>query len=262
MAQKKKTMTDDKQPFLGHLEELRKRLVFCAIAIGIGFGISYVFAKQLFAYLVLPLTRVLPDDSRLIFTNLPEMFIAYIKVALVAGIILAIPVIFYQLWMFLAPALYQKEKKYIIPFVFFSSVLFTAGALFGYFVVFPYGFKFFVSFATDDIQALPSVKQYFSFAIRLLLAFGLVFEMPIVVLFLTKIGLITPDSMKKFRKFAILCSFILSAILTPPDVATQLMMALPIIILYEISIFLSKTMYRKKDGESDSKETENLERDS
>ena len=255
MAQRKKKMTDDKQPFLGHLEELRKRLVICAIAIGIGFGISYVFAKQLFSYLVLPLTKVLPDDSRLIFTNLPEMFIAYIKVALVAGIILAIPIIFYQLWMFLAPALFKKEKKYIIPFVLFSSILFVVGALFGYLVVFPYGFKFFVSFATEDIQALPSVKQYFSFAIRLLLAFGLVFEMPVVVLFLTKIGLITPDSMKKFRKFAILSSFILSAILTPPDVATQLMMALPIIILYEISIVLSKTMYRKKERKSDTEET-------
>jgi sec-independent protein translocase protein TatC len=255
MAQGKKKMTDDKQPFLGHLEELRKRLVICAIAVGIGFIISYVFAKQLFSFLILPLTKVLPDDSRLIFTNLPEMFIAYIKVALVAGIILAIPIIFYQLWMFLAPALFQKEKRYIIPFVLFSSILFSAGALFGYLVVFPYGFKFFVSFATEDIQALPSVKQYFSFAIRLLLAFGLVFEMPIVILFLTKIGLITPDSMKKFRKFAILCAFILSAILTPPDVATQLMMALPIIILYEISIFLSKAIYRKKEGESDAEES-------
>jgi len=255
MTQRKKKMTDDKQPFLGHLEELRKRLVVCAIAAGIGFIISYIFAKQLFSYLILPLAKVLPDDSRLIFTNLPEMFIAYIKVALVAGIILAIPVIFYQLWMFLAPALYQKEKRYIIPFVLFSSILFAAGALFGYFVVFPYGFKFFVSFATEDIQALPSVKQYFSFAIRLLLAFGLVFEMPIVVIFMTKIGLITPDSMKKFRKYAILCAFILSAILTPPDVATQLMMALPIIILYEISIFLSKAIYRKKEGESDAEET-------
>jgi sec-independent protein translocase protein TatC len=255
MAQRKKKMTDDKQPFLGHLEELRRRLVICAIAVGTGFIISYVFAKQLFSFLILPLTKVLPDDSRLIFTNLPEMFIAYIKVALVAGIILAIPIIFYQLWMFLAPALYQKEKRYIIPFVLFSSILFAAGALFGYLVVFPYGFKFFVSFATEDIQALPSVKQYFSFAIRLLLAFGVVFEMPIVILFLTKIGLITPDSMKKFRKFAILCSFILSAILTPPDVATQLMMALPIIILYEISIFLSKAIYRKKEGASDTEET-------
>lgn len=239
-------MPNEKQPFLTHLEELRNRLIVCAIAIGIGFVISYIFSKQLFSFLILPLTEVLPADSHLIFTNLPEMFIAYIKVALIAGIILAIPVIFYELWMFLAPALYRREKGYLIPFVLFSSILFLVGSLFGYFVVFPYGFKFFIGFATEDIQALPSVKQYFSFTIRLLLAFGVVFELPVVVFFMTKIGLITPDSMKRFRKFAILSSFILSAILTPPDVATQIMMALPIIILYEVSILISKGIYRKK----------------
>ncbi len=244
-------MTDEKRPFLAHLEELRKRLIICAMAIGIGFAISYIFSKQLFSFLILPLTKVLPAESRLIFTSLPEMFIAYIKVALIAGIILAIPIVFYELWMFLAPALYQREKGYVIPFVLFSSILFVAGSLFGYFIVFPYGFKFFISFATEDIQALPSVKQYFSFAIRLLFAFGVVFEMPVVVFFMTKIGLITPDSMKKFRKFAILCSFILSAILTPPDVATQIMMALPLIVLYEVSIIISQAVYRKKKGGSE-----------
>jgi len=241
---------DEKQPFLAHLEELRKRLIVSAIAIGVGFAISYAFSKQLFSLFILPLTKVLPPDSRLIFTNLPEMFITYIKVSLVAGIIVAVPVIFYELWMFLAPAFYQNEKRYLVPFVASSSILFILGALFGYLIVFPYAFKFFMSFATEDIQALPSVKQYFSFATRLLLAFGLVFEMPIVVLFLTKIGLITPDAMKRFRKFAILGAFVLSAILTPPDVATQIMMAIPIIILYELSLFLSKGVYRKKKESS------------
>ena len=243
-------MTDEKQPFLAHLEELRKRLIVCAIAVGAGFVISYIFSKQLFSLLILPLAKVLPGESTLIFTSLPEMFIAYIKVALIAGIILAVPVIFYELWMFVAPALYRREKRYVVPFVVFSTILFLVGSLFGYFVVFPYGFKFFIGFATEDIQALPSVKQYFSFAIRLLLAFGLVFEMPVAVLFLTKIGLITPESMKKYRKFAILGSFVLSAILTPPDVATQLMMALPIIILYELSILISRGVYRKKQKDS------------
>jgi sec-independent protein translocase protein TatC len=245
-------MSNNTQPFLAHLEELRKRLVVCAIAVGAGFVISYIFSKQLFSILTLPLTKVLPPESTLIFTSLPEMFIAYIKVALIAGIILAAPVIFYEIWMFIAPGLYRKEKRYFIPFVLFSTILFVLGSLFGYFVVFPYGFKFFISLATEDIQALPSVKQYFSFAIRLLLAFGLVFEMPIAVLFLTKIGLITPESMKKYRKFAILGSFILAAILTPPDVATQLMMALPVIILYELSIFISKAVYRKQEKDSHS----------
>jgi len=241
----------DKQPFMAHLEELRKRLVVCAIAIGIGFIFSYIFSKSLFSLLVMPLKKVLPPDSSLIFTNLPEMFIAYIKVALISGTILALPVIFYEVWMFMVPALYKKERKYLIPFIVVSSVLFLGGALFGYFVVFPYGFKFFIGLATEDIQALPSVKQYFSFSIRLLLAFGVVFELPVVVFFLTKIGIVNPELMKKNRKFAILGSFAVSAILTPPDVATQVMMALPLIILYEISIFVSKGAHKKsKEDES------------
>lgn len=243
---KMENMENDKQPFLSHLEELRKRLVISGIAIGIGFVISYIFSKKIFNLLILPLTKVLPPDSSLIFTNLPEMFIAYIKVSLISGAILAVPVVFYEIWMFLAPALYQNEKKYFIPFVSLSSVLFIGGSLFGYFIVFPFGFKFFISFATENIQALPSVKQYFSFAIRLLLAFGLVFELPVAIFFLTKIGLVTPDIMKKYRKYAILSAFILSAILTPPDVATQTMMAIPLILLYEISIIISKGVYRKK----------------
>lgn len=245
-------MKDDKQPFMAHLEELRKRLVVCAIAIGIGFIFSYIFSKSLFSLLVMPLKKVLPPDSSLIFTNLPEMFIAYIKVALISGTILALPVIFHEVWMFMVPALYKKERKYLIPFIVVSSVLFLGGALFGYFVVFPYGFKFFIGLATEDIQALPSVKQYFSFSIRLLLAFGVVFELPVVVFFLTKIGIVNPGLMKKNRKFAILGSFAVSAILTPPDVATQVMMALPIIILYEISIVVSKGAHKKSKEEDES----------
>ena len=243
-------MADKKQPFLTHLEELRKRIIICVIAIGIGFIGSYAFSKQLFNLLTLPLKAVLPADSNLIYTNLPEMFIAHIKTSLIVGIILATPVIFYQIWKFLAPALLQNEKKYMFPFVFFSTILFVIGASFGYFIVFPYGFEFFVSFATDDIQALPSVKQYFSFAIRLLFAFGIVFEMPVAILFMTKLGIITPDLMRKYRKYAFLSAFIISAILTPPDVATQVMMALPIIVLFEISIFISKGVYKKKDSGS------------
>jgi sec-independent protein translocase protein TatC len=238
---------DDKQPFMAHLEELRKRLVVCAIAIGIGFIFSYIFSKRLFSLLIMPLEKVLPPESSLIFTNLPEMFIAYIKVALIAGILLALPVLFYEAWMFIVPALYQKERKYLVPFVVFSSMLFAAGALFGYFVVFPYGFKFFIGLATENVQALPSVKQYFSFSTRLLLAFGLVFELPVAVFFLSKIGLINPGLMKKNRKFAILGSFVTAAILTPPDVATQAMMALPLIVLYEISIIVSKLAYKKAE---------------
>ena len=171
----------EKQPFLSHLEELRKRLVVCAIGVGAGFVIAYIFSERLFQLLVAPLKAVMPEGDQLIFTNLPEMFFAYIKVAFIAGIMAAAPLIFYQLWLFIAPGLYQKEKKMAIPFVISSTILFVGGALFGYFVVFPFGFKFFIGFSNDYVKALPSVKQYFSFSMKLLFAFGAVFELPVTV---------------------------------------------------------------------------------
>lgn len=247
-------MEEKKQPFLSHLEELRKRLITCAIAVGIGFVISYIFAERLFQMLVKPLTRVMPEGDRLIFTNLPEMFLTYLKTAFICGILLTAPVIFHQLWLFIAPGLYQHEKKYAIPFVLFSTILFVGGALFGYFVVFPFGFKFFLGFANEYIQALPSVKQYFSFSIKLLFAFGIVFELPVVAFFLSKMGIVTPEFLKKKRKYALLLTFVLAAILTPPDVITQLMMAGPLILLYEIGILVARMARRKKEKEEEAAE--------
>jgi len=245
---------EEKQPFLSHLEELRKRLITCAIAVGVGFVISYIFAERLFQILVTPLTRIMPEGDRLIFTNLPEMFLTYLKTAFITGILLTAPVLFHQLWMFIAPGLYQHEKKYVIPFVVFSTILFVGGALFGYFVVFPFGFKFFLGFANEYIQALPSVKQYFSFAIKLLFAFGIVFELPVVAFFLSKMGIVTPEFLKKKRKYALLMTFVMAAILTPPDVITQLMMAGPLILLYEIGIIVAKMARGKKDTEEETTE--------
>jgi len=174
------------------------------------------------------------------------MFITYLKVALVMGIMLSAPVIFYEMWKFIAPGLYQNEKRYVIPFVLSSTILFVGGAIFGYFVVFPFGFKFFLGFANEYVKALPSVKQYFSFAMKLLIAFGIVFELPVITYFLTKIGLITPQFLKKNRRYAIVIIFAVAAIFTPPDVMTQCMMAIPLIILYEISIIISKIAYADK----------------
>ena len=239
--------SDEKQPFLSHLEELRKRLVVCAIGVGVGFGIAYIFSERLFQLLVAPLKAVLPEGDQLIFTNLPEMFFAYLKVAFIAGILAAAPLIFYELWMFIAPGLYQKEKKMVIPFVISSTILFVGGALFGYFVVFPFGFKFFIGFSNETVKALPSVKQYFSFSIKLLFAFGAVFELPVIIFFLSKMGIVTPQFLRQKRKYAILLTFALGAILTPPDVITQCMMAGPLIVLYEIGILVSKVAYKKKE---------------
>jgi sec-independent protein translocase protein TatC len=248
--------SEDKQPFMGHLEELRKRLIACAIAIGGGFVISYIFAERLFQILIAPLKAVLPEGDTLIFTALPEMFFTYLKVAFISAILLVAPYIFYQLWLFIAPGLYKTEKKYVIPFVVISTILFVGGALFGYFVVFPFGFKFFISFNSEYVKALPSVKQYFGFAVKLLFAFGIVFELPVVIFFLTKMGMVTPALLRKNRKYAILMTFVIAAILTPPDVITQAMMAGPLIILYEIGIVVSMAAWKKKQAKKEESESD------
>jgi sec-independent protein translocase protein TatC len=243
---------DAKQPFMSHLEELRKRLVICAIAVGVGFVVAYFFAEELFQVLIMPLRSNMEEGRQLIFTSLPEMFFAYLKTALVTGVLAAAPLIFYQLYMFVAPGLYRHERSLVVPFVISSTLLFVGGSLFGYFVVFPFGFRFFLGFATDQIQALPSVKEYFSFAVKLLFAFGLVFELPVVAFFLGKLGIVTPDLMRRKRKYAILLVFAMAAILTPPDVVTQCMMAGPLIILYEISILVVRAARagKKRDPEA------------
>jgi len=240
---------DEKQPFLSHLEELRERIIKCAIAVGIGFVISYIFAEELFRILVSPLTDNLPEGNGLIFTNLPEMFFAYLKTAFIAGVLLASPVIFYQIWKFVAPGLYQNEKRYIVPFVLSSTILFVGGGLFGYLIVFPFGFKFLLGYANEYIQALPSVKEYFSFSSKLLLAFGIVFELPVLIFFLSRIGLVTVPFLTKNRKYAILLTFVMGSILTPPDPLTQCMMAGPLILLYEIGIIIARIASKKREAE-------------
>ena len=244
-------MTEEgKLPFTGHLDELRKRLITCFIAIGIGFVASYAFKDKLFAILVNPLVSVMEAGDTLIFTGLPEAFFTYLKVALLSGIMLAAPVIIYQFWMFVTPGLYKKERRILIPIVILSSVFFIGGSLFGYFIVFPWGFKFFLGFATETIRPLPSMKEYLSFSAKLLLAFGLVFELPLVLTFLARIGIVSVDFLKKNRKYALLLFFAGAAILTPPDVVTQVMMALPLMILYEISIIGAKVFGKKKPEEA------------
>ena len=247
----------EKIPFTAHLEELRKRLIICFIAIGVGFVLSYGFKEKLFQVLTYPLINVMKPGDKLIFTGLPEAFFTYLKVAFLFGIILATPVIFYQFWRFVAPGLYDKEKRLIFPIVILSTVFFVGGAFFGYFIVFPFGFRFFLGFASDIIRPLPSMREYLSFSSKLLLAFGLVFELPLVITFLAKIGIVSVDLLRKNRKYAILIIFTAAAILTPPDVATQIMMALPLMVLYEISIIGAKIFGKKKSSENDKNASSN-----
>ena len=246
---------EDKIPFTAHLEELRQRLIVCFIAVGIGFVLAYGFKEKLFQILTRPLISVMQTGDNMIFTGLPEAFFTYLKVAFLAGIMLAAPVIIYQFWMFVAPGLYHKEKRLLVPIVLLSSVFFIGGALFGYFVVFPFGFKFFLGFATDSIRPLPSMKEYLAFAAKLLLAFGLVFELPLVITFLAKLGLVSVDFLKKSRKYALLLFFVFAAILTPPDVVTQIMMALPLMVLYEVSIIGARIFGKKESVQEASPDT-------
>jgi sec-independent protein translocase protein TatC len=237
-------------PLLEHLAELRKRLVRCVIAVAIGFAACYAFAERLLAVLLKPLTDVLPKGSMLIATSLPEKFFTVMKLALVCGVFVASPYIFYQLWKFVAPGLYKEERRIIIPVSVATAVCFVGGALFGYFVVFPFGFKFFVDYAAEYITIMPTISAYFSLAVTLLFAFGLIFEMPVFIFFLTSLGLVTTKALRKFRRWAILANFIVAAILTPtPDAVNQLLMAGPMCILYEVGIWVSWFVDRSRKEE-------------
>jgi sec-independent protein translocase protein TatC len=243
-------MTDEERlPFTAHLEELRNRLIACFIAVGAGFAASYAFKEKLFYILVAPLKQVMKEGDTLIYTHLPEAFFTFLKTALISGLMLASPIILYQFWMFVAPGLYDREKRLLVPILLLSTIFFVGGALFGYFIVFPFGFKFFLSFATDTIRPMPSMKEYLSFSAKLLLAFGVVFELPLVITFLARLGVVSVEFLRKYRKYAILLFFCGAAILTPPDVVTQVMMALPLILLYEVSILGARIFGREKPAD-------------
>jgi sec-independent protein translocase protein TatC len=232
--------------FTEHLNELRIRLVRCIIGAFVGFLACYGFAEQLFELLMKPLMDLLqPTGGALIYTGLPEAFFTHLKVAAIAGLFVASPYIFYQLWMFIAPGLYEGERKYMIPIAFFSALCFVSGAMFGYFVVFPYGFQFFLGYATEFIKPMPSVKEYFSFSTSMLFAFGFIFELPLFMFFLSVMGIVTHKTLRKYRKFAILGNFVVAAILTPPDVVSQCLMAGPLCVLYEIGIWVAYIFGKK-----------------
>jgi len=244
---------EERAPFTFHLAELRDRLIVCLIAIGIGFAISYNYSQQLFEIMARPMTQAMPPGTTFVFTGAAEALFTYLKISLLAGVVLVSPVIIYEIWAFVAPGLYQHERRWIIPIVFFSTIFFLSGIIFGYYIVLPVGFKFFLSFATDIIRPLPSMREYFSFVFRFLLAFGLVFEMPIAIFFLSKMGVVDAKMLSTYRKYSILLIFIAAAILTPtPDVFSQLLMAGPMMVLYEVGIVVARVFGKKKVGAMES----------
>ncbi len=246
---------EDKLPFLTHLEELRKRLIIVFIAIGIGFGVSYSYAEEI----LLILKR--PFPGQLMALAPTEAFITILKVSFFTGVLLAMPVILHQIWKFVAPGLYEHEKKHTVLFVIIATFLFFTGAVFCYFAILPQGLKFLQRFAPEAIETNAfRLSDYVAFVTKLLLGFGAVFELPLVMVFLTKIGVVTPESLGANRKYAILIMFIVGAILTPPDVFTQLMMAGPLYILYEISIIASRITARPRaEDESTEESTDDSE---
>lgn len=236
---------DEKLPFTAHLEELRKRLIRCFIAVGIGFTGAYLYKEKLFDILTQPLVEAMAKGDALIFTGLAEAFFTYLKTAFIVGVMLASPIIIYEFWMFVAPGLYKNERRMLIPVIILSILFFLGGALFGYFAVFPVGFKFFLGFQSETIKAMPSMREYLGFAATMLLVFGLVFELPLVITCLARFGIVTAGFLTKNRKYAVLVNFIIAAILTPPDVVSQVMMAVPMMLLYEISILGARVFGKK-----------------
>ena len=241
---------ESKLPFTTHLEELRRRLIYAVVAIVLGAIIAFLFAKQLFYFLAQPLVKILPANQPMIFTALTEAFFTYFKVALLAGFFLASPVVFYQLWKFIAPGLYEHEKKFVIPFVIFATLFFILGGAFAYYIVFPFGFKFFLGFSTDYLKLLPKMSEYFSLSLKLIFAFGIVFEMPVITFFLAKMGVLNGEMLSSKRRYAIVLVFVIAALLTPPDVGTQLLMAGPLILLYEVSVWVARIFGRKSQAPS------------
>jgi len=218
--------------FVQHLDELRKRIIICLLGIIAASIVSYFFVGKLIPYLAEPV-------GRLVFIQPLEAFITYLKIALICGFCLSLPLILYQVWAFICSGLTVRERRYIYLYAPLSLLLFLIGAIFAYKVIVPYGLKFLLSFGGPYIQPMISVSRYISFLGMMLLAFGVAFELPVVVMFLTKLGLVTPQFLRKKRKYVLLGIFILAALLTPPDIFTQLLMALPLILLYELSILLT-----------------------
>ncbi len=248
---------EERMPLMAHLEELKTRLIRILVGIGLGFGVCYLFKDWSFKVITKPLIDALPAQSSLIFTGLPEAFFIHMKIAFFASLLLTAPFTLFQIWRFVSPGLYSNEKKYVLPFVFFSTILFAGGVLFGYFIALPPAFGFFVSFSTDFLKPMISFREYLDLTLKFLLAFGLSFEMPVFIFFLTKIGIVNAKMLSKQRRYAILVIFIVAAILTPsPDVLSQILMAIPLMFLYEVSIFVAKFAARKKSAPEETEEPE------
>jgi len=232
-----------------HIAELRTRLIRSIIALLIMFFICFGFWEPILGWVIIPLKNALSSNSQVIAYKMGEQFFVAVIISFFAALFITLPYIFYQIWSFIAPGLYDHEKKHVIPFVVSASIMFLAGASFAYYIVFPYGFTYLVNFGGDSINAMISIGEYLGFFLKLIFGFGVSFELPVFTFFLALLGLITDRSLTSFFKYAILIIFIFAALLTPPDILTQFLMALPLIALYGLSIVIVKMVnpYKEED---------------
>ncbi len=249
------TVDEVRMSFFDHLEELRQRLIRAVIAILIGFGLCIGFKERLYNILADPILQLLPKDSSLVFTSLPDPFFIHLKVAFIVGLFLAFPFVLYQMWLFVKPGLLEHERKLALPVIIIATLLFYSGACFAYFVVFPAAFSFFLGYETTVLKPMISIKEYVSLVALLMLAFGAVFETPVLIVFLGLLGVVDSAFLKKGRRYFVVISFIIAAILTPtPDVINQTLMAVPMLIFYELGIqilVIFEKRRRKKEAEED-----------
>lgn len=228
--------------FFEHLGELRKRILYSVLFISIFFLASWSFVDKIYQWLAQPLLQFMPPGEKLAFTSLTEPFMMYIKLALISGLFFAAPFIFYQLWLFISPALYKKEKGLVFPFVFFTTVFFVLGGAFGYYFVFPWACRFFLEVG-KDFKPIITIDQYFTLAFRVLLGIAVIFELPVLAFLLAKLKILTSRFLIKHFKYAIILIFIIAAIITPtPDAVTQCLFAVPMILLYLLSILIVKVV--------------------
>jgi len=223
-----------------HIAELRKRLVIISISLVVAFFVCFSFYDPILTWMMVPVEAVLPEGSKMVAIEVQETFFTALKVAFFGGFLLTLPIIFWQMWLFIAPGLYEHEKKYVLPFVLSATIMFLVGASFAYYIVVPFGFSFLINFGSQVVSVMPSIGKYVGFFTKLLFGFGIAFELPVITFFLAVVGLVTDGMLKSFFKYAIVIIFIVSALLTPPDVLTQFLMAGPLIILYGVSILIAK----------------------
>jgi len=230
-----------------HIAELRKRLVIISAALVVAFFACFSVYEPILNWMMVPVEAVLPEGSQMVAIEVQETFFTALKVAFFSGFLLTLPVIFWQMWLFIAPGLYENEKKFVFPFVFFATLMFLIGASFAYYVVVPFGFDFLINFGSQVVTVMPSIGKYVGFFTKLLFGFGIAFELPVITFFLAVVGLVDDRMLKSFFRYAVILIFVLSALLTPPDILTQFLMAGPLIILYGVSILIAKAFNPAED---------------